>query len=143
MYESQILSTRISKEDFKKFDELCRNEKISRSILIKRMIKSYIEKDISETELLQECITKLIEDQEKQNQTLDLYLQFFEYFLTYFFEKHPDIGDVSTENKKRNILAANRKVQKMENLFMEHIYQTDKSMFDRMFANHVEGESND
>ncbi len=127
------LSTRINTDQIRKFDSIAKEKGFTRSILLREIVIDYINKDITNENLLQESVTNLITKINKQDTKIEFFMQFFYAWLAVWYKSHPQ-----TENDESIQVQAIQRRNKFADAFSKEIFNDMEELFDKLYANNEE-----
>lgn len=141
MTENTItVSVRLSKKDANRLKNKAIENNMTKAILLKKIILDYLDKDITHTNILQEQMINLNEKIDKLDTKNEFFEQLFYTFLENWFAAHPRIDN--SDNSILHKAAVNRRNEFIR-IFISDIYNDNGELYDILFANHVEGETDE
>ena len=137
---SNIVSTRLTQDQKRKFEILANEKGLNVSILLKHIINEYITNHMSNLEnnnLIHMQLINLRDDVKKLSVKEEWFEQLFYCWLENWFLSHPKIED--TENLI--LMAKNARNRRNEFIkkFNENVFNEDEIIYDRLFMNAQEG----
>ena len=138
MKESLTLTTRVTKEQRKKFELLAKEKGMSPSLLLKQITLDYIEdetKKITDFDILNTLFLEQKKKIEQLSVSQEYFTQLFNFWLNTWFMSHPKISD---ETYKERMNMAIKRKDDFINLFNEKGYDENKTLFQINFMNEME-----
>lgn len=135
---SNILSARFNRDITRKFDIKAKEKGLTRSLLLRQIVIDYINKDITNENLLQASVTNLITKVNKQDSKLEFFMQFFYSWLAIWYRNHPQ-----TEGNESIKIQAIENRNKFAQTFSTQIFDEMEDLFDILYADNGEKHINE
>ena len=133
--KGNVLTVRVNTDIVRKFDAKAKERGLTRSLLLRQVVIDYLNKNITNENILQQTMTNLISYVKKQDSKLEFFMQFFYAWLAIWYRNHPQ-----TENKAAKIQAIENR-NKFAHAFSKEIYNDMQDLFDILYADNEEKEN--
>lgn len=130
--KGNILTVRVNTDIARKFDAKAKERGLTRSLLLRQIVIDYINKNITNENILQQSVTTLISYVKKEDSKLDFFMQFFYAWLGIWYRNHPQV-----DSKEAKIQAIENR-NKFAHTFAKDIYDEMQDLFDILYADNEE-----
>lgn len=136
--QTSIACTRLNTDQIRKLDLKASEKGLSRSVLVKHILLSYLDKETEHTNIIESALITVMEKLDRNSQKQELFQQLFFCFLSNWFLQHPKL-----EEKNIDVLAksAAERRDAFVKGFISNFYNESGDLFDMLLASSNEKET--
>lgn len=139
-YTTCSVCTRLNVDQIKRLDIMAAEKRLNRSLFVREIILDYLDKDLEKENIIESNLERIEQKIDKKNSKDEFFMQYFHAWILTWFASHPQI---TQKDSSTFVKATTERRNHFDNLFVSKIYNVSGELYDSLFANHVENETDD
>lgn len=137
---NNTISTKLNETQLKLFKTKALEKNLTTSELLRQLIINYLDSEVTHENILQSQLVKVMDKIEYIDAKQEFFQQLFYAWLANWFLTHP-----AMEEKDQKIIWKNSVARRNEFMdkFIANIFNEDEELYEHLFANKVEDETDD